>query len=64
MKTNVKIGESYANERDSGPRVPVFPASEAARLVGSTPAVRYATWDDHRREIRLTAEDARARRAR
>lgn len=41
-------------------RPTVFPASEAATLVGATPVARYASWADHRSEIRRWAEDAKA----
>lgn len=39
-------------------------ASKRRRLtipVGVTPAARYATWEDHRQEMRHTADEARAR---
>lgn len=42
------------------PRQTVYPASEAAALVGDTPVVRYASWADHRNAIRRSAEDARS----
>lgn len=64
MKTQMNMGESFENEHDLGPRVPVFPANEVARLVGCTPIPKYATWDDHRREIGFAAEDAKVRLAR
>lgn len=62
MKTD-RIDEQRERERGS-PRVPTLPTRDVAPLVGTTPVARYATWDDHRRAIRLAAEEARARRAR
>ena len=40
------------------PDLPVVPSREVR--VGATPGARYASWDDHRHQIRQTAEQARA----
>lgn len=58
MATIPKKTSSQMKER--APRQTVFPASEAAALVGNTPAVRYASWADHRSAIRRSADDARS----
>lgn len=41
------------------PRQIVYPAEEAAVMVGSTPVARYASWADHRGAISRSADDAR-----
>lgn len=53
--------QTSAKEIEHAPRQPVFPASEAAALVGATPVARYASWADHRSAIRQSVEDTRAR---
>jgi hypothetical protein len=59
MKTYVN-GKAQIEEPISRPPLPVFSASEAAKLVGSTPVPKYATWDAHRQEMRRAAGEAHA----
>lgn len=40
------------------PEVPVVPSREVR--VGATPVARYASWSDHRHQIRQAADQARA----
>lgn len=49
-----------ATEHVIYPEVVTVPSREVR--VGVTPVARYATWDDHRRQIRQSAEQARAGR--
>lgn len=53
-------GQTPAQTIERTPRQIVFPAREAATLVGSTPVARYASWADHRSAIRRSADDARS----
>lgn len=53
-------GQTPAQTIERTPRQIVFPAKEAAPLVGGTPVARYASWADHRSAIRRSADDARS----
>ncbi|WP_336342622.1 hypothetical protein [Halalkalicoccus ordinarius] len=53
-------GQTPAQTIERSPRQIVYPAKEAAVMVGSTPVARYASWADHRSAIRRSADDARS----
>lgn len=49
MNTHL-TAETHVSEHDLS-LTPILSARDVAHLVGSTPVSRYATWDDHRRDI-------------
>lgn len=53
-------GQTPVQTIERSPRQIVYPAKEAAVMVGSTPVARYASWADHRSAIRRSADDARS----